>query len=233
MFDFDVGKLMVIGGVALIVIGPKDLPRVMRQVGNVVGKMRRMASEFQTQFMDAMREADVDSVTKDLKADLDKAADAVRIESGFDPLKDVQADLNKALADVPPPELAKIPLAVEAEANAAPPESLDAAMDAAQPPVEAANAFEDLTLEPPTPDLHAEEAAQPPSHPGSHAEEAAQPPSRPGPHAEEAAQPPSRSMVQNSEARPPFETRSTSAPQDEGSGSGGPTKSAQSTDLRA
>ena len=130
------------------------------------------------QVMDNLREADVDSVTKDLKADLDKAADAVRIESGFDPLKDVQADLNKALADVPPPELAKIPLAVEAAANAAPPESLDAAMDAAQPPVEAANAFEDLTLEPPTPDLHAEEAAQPPSHPGSHAEEAAQPPSR-------------------------------------------------------
>jgi sec-independent protein translocase protein TatB len=222
MFDFDVGKLMVIGGVALIVIGPKDLPRVMRQVGNVVGKMRRMASEFQTQFMDAMREADVDSVTKDLKADLDKAADAVRIESGFDPLKDVQADLNKVLEDVPPPELAKIPLAVEAEAPAAPPESLDAAMDAAQPTIEAANAFEDMTLEPPTP-----------SHPGPHAEEAAQPPSRPGPHAEEAAQPPSRSMVQSSEVLPPFETPPAAAPQDEGSGFGGPAKSAQSTDLRA
>jgi sec-independent protein translocase protein TatB len=208
MFDFDVGKLMVIGGVALIVIGPKDLPRVMRQVGNVVGKMRRMASEFQTQFMDAMREADVDSVTKDLKADLDKAADAVRIESGFDPLKDVQADLNKVLEDVPPPELAKIPLAVEAEAPAAPPESLDAAMDAAQSPIEAANAFEDMTLEPPTP-------------------------SRPGPHAEEAAQPPSRSMVQSSEVLPPFETPPAAAPQDEGSGFGGPAKSAQSTDLRA
>ncbi len=169
MLDFDVGKLVVIGVVALVVIGPKDLPRVMRQVGNVVGKMRRMASEFQTQFMDAMREADVENVTKGLKADLDKAADAVRVESGFDPLKDVQSDLNKVLEDVPPPELAKIPLAVEAEAPAAPPESLDPAMDAAQPPVEAAsplteppveaaNVFEDMTLEPPTPAAQVEAA---------------------------------------------------------------------------
>ena len=53
MFDFDIGKLMVVGIVALAVIPPKDLPRVMRTVGQVVGKMRRMAAEFQGQFMDA------------------------------------------------------------------------------------------------------------------------------------------------------------------------------------
>ena len=67
MLDFDVGKLVVIGVVALIVIGPKDLPRVLRQVGNAVGKMRRMAAEFQGQFMEAMREADVDNLKKEVE----------------------------------------------------------------------------------------------------------------------------------------------------------------------
>ena len=59
---------MVVAIVALAVIPPKDLPRVMRTVGQVVGKMRRMAAEFQGQFMDAMREADLDSVQKELEA---------------------------------------------------------------------------------------------------------------------------------------------------------------------
>src|SRR5271157_3124930 len=68
MFDFDIGKLMVVAIVALAVIPPKDLPRVMRTVGEVIGKMRRMAAEFQGQFMDAMREADLESVRKELDA---------------------------------------------------------------------------------------------------------------------------------------------------------------------
>ncbi len=52
MFDFDAGKLIVFGIVALAVIPPKDLPRVLRTVGKYVGQMRRMAAEFQGQFMD-------------------------------------------------------------------------------------------------------------------------------------------------------------------------------------
>ena len=74
MFDFDVGKLMVVAIVALAVIPPKDLPRVMRTVGQIVGKMRRMAAEFQGQFMDAMREADFDSVRRRSTAINDKAS---------------------------------------------------------------------------------------------------------------------------------------------------------------
>ena len=92
MFDFDVGKLIVIGIVALIVIGPKDLPRVLRQVGQAVGKMKRMASEFQGQFMDAMREADVDNLKKDMEK-------AVALD-GFDPLKDVRGQLDAVNSDV-------------------------------------------------------------------------------------------------------------------------------------
>ena len=66
MFDFDIGKLMVFAIVALAVIPPKDLPRVLRTVGKYVGQMRRMASEFQGQFMDAIKEADVESVKKEI-----------------------------------------------------------------------------------------------------------------------------------------------------------------------
>lgn len=152
MLDFDVGKLVVIGVVALIVIGPKDLPRVLRQVGNAVGKMRRMANEFQGQFMEAMREADVE----DLKKDLDKAADAIKLDSAFDPLKDAHNDLVKSIED----QSSAVEALASVDAPAAPPESLDPAMDAAQgaaepAPVEAAapepHAFEEATLEPPVP----------------------------------------------------------------------------------
>ena len=73
MLDFDSGKMLVVAIVALAVIPPKDLPRVMRTVGQVIGRMRRMAAEFQGQFMDAMREAEFDSVRKEL-AELNQKA---------------------------------------------------------------------------------------------------------------------------------------------------------------
>ncbi|MGD0633698.1 MAG: twin-arginine translocase subunit TatB [Beijerinckiaceae bacterium] len=91
MFDFDAGKLLIIGIVALVFIPSKDLPRVLRQIGQFTGKMRRMASEFQTQFMDAMREADM----ADLKREADKLAQAAEIDSSF-------PDIRKA-AEAPPP----------------------------------------------------------------------------------------------------------------------------------
>jgi sec-independent protein translocase protein TatB len=93
MFDFDFGKLMVVAIVALAVIPPKDLPRVMRTVGQVVGKMRRMAAEFQGQFMDAMREADLDGVRKELEALNEKA----KVETSFDPATMIRDDVMKAV----------------------------------------------------------------------------------------------------------------------------------------
>ena len=63
MFDIGWSELVVIGVVALIAIGPKELPGVLRMVGQWVGKARRMAAEFQGQFNEAMREyADPESV---------------------------------------------------------------------------------------------------------------------------------------------------------------------------
>jgi sec-independent protein translocase protein TatB len=68
MFEFDWGKLVVIGIVALIVIGPKELPAVLRTVGQWVTKIRRMASEFQGQFQDAMREAEMADLKKQVES---------------------------------------------------------------------------------------------------------------------------------------------------------------------
>lgn len=102
MFDFDAGKLLVIGVVALIVIGPKELPRVLRQVGQAVGKLRRMAGEFQTQFMDAMRDAELD----DLRKEAAKLAEATKLDVNFNPVDSLKNEIAGALDDkpkLPPP----------------------------------------------------------------------------------------------------------------------------------
>jgi sec-independent protein translocase protein TatB len=76
MFDIGWSELVVIAVVALIAIGPKELPGVLRMVGQWMGKARKMAAEFQGQFQEAMREAEM--------ADLKKSFDEVReAASGF------------------------------------------------------------------------------------------------------------------------------------------------------
>ena len=58
MIEFSWGHILVIALVALIVIGPKELPTVLRTTGQWMGKIRRMAVDFQGQFQEAMREAE-------------------------------------------------------------------------------------------------------------------------------------------------------------------------------
>ena len=64
MFDLGGGELLVIGIVALVVIGPKELPGLLRTIGQALGKLRRMAGVFQGQFNDAMKEADLSETQK-------------------------------------------------------------------------------------------------------------------------------------------------------------------------
>ena len=66
MLDMSWGEVMLIGGVALIVIGPKDLPKALRTVGQITSKLRRMAGEFQMQFNEAIREAELDEVRREV-----------------------------------------------------------------------------------------------------------------------------------------------------------------------
>jgi sec-independent protein translocase protein TatB len=93
MFDIGWGEFVVIGIVALIAIGPKELPGVLRTMGQWVTKIRRMAGEFQGQFQEAMREAEM----ADLKKDVDEMAAAARGFSNFDPLATVRKEMDGAM----------------------------------------------------------------------------------------------------------------------------------------
>src|SRR5262245_23007592 len=102
MFDVGWSELRVIGIVALIAIGPKELPGVLRSLGHWMGKIRRMASEFQDQFREAMREAEV----ADLKKQFDDAQNAaMNVGSGFEnPLDTARKEVEKALGEEPKTE---------------------------------------------------------------------------------------------------------------------------------
>ncbi len=67
MFDLTSSKLLILGVVALIVVGPKELPFLLRTIGKYVGMIRRQATEFRAQFDEAMREAELDGIKKDLE----------------------------------------------------------------------------------------------------------------------------------------------------------------------
>jgi len=68
MLDIGWSELLVVAIVAIVVVGPKDLPKLMRTVGFYAGKVRRMAADFQRQFNDAMAESEADEVRKNLEA---------------------------------------------------------------------------------------------------------------------------------------------------------------------
>ncbi|HEY5167242.1 MAG TPA: Sec-independent protein translocase protein TatB [Pseudolabrys sp.] len=112
MFDIGWGELVVIGIVALIAIGPKELPTVLRSLAQWMGKIRRMAAEFQGQFQEALREAEV----ADLKKHADDLRSSVTDFTNFDPMANTQKEMERAFM----PEAAKTgELGAEPSAEAA------------------------------------------------------------------------------------------------------------------
>jgi sec-independent protein translocase protein TatB len=93
MFDISWSEFLLIGIVALIVIGPKELPAVMRTLGQWTRKVRSMAAEFQNQFQEAMREAEM----ADLKKQVDDMAHDI---TDIDPLKSVREDIENVGSEV-------------------------------------------------------------------------------------------------------------------------------------
>jgi sec-independent protein translocase protein TatB len=150
MFDIGWGELVVIGIVALIAIGPKELPTVLRSLGQWMGKIKRMASEFQGQFQEALREAEM----ADLKKHADDLTSAVTDATRYDPLE----DLNKSMeTDYDKPHAAGGDVAeVEPSASSAEPAAEPAqavpAIDVAPPEPPPPVAEKDFTpVEPPPP----------------------------------------------------------------------------------
>ena len=89
MFDLGMGELLVIGIVALIVVGPKDLPVMFRTVGKFTGRMKAMAREFTNAMHDAADETGMREVSRDLKKMTSPKA------MGTDRLSDITKDIMK------------------------------------------------------------------------------------------------------------------------------------------
>src|SRR5271163_2050222 len=93
MFDIGWSEIAVIAVVALIAIGPKELPGVLRMVGQWMGKARKMAAEFQGQFQEAMREAEM----ADLKKSFDEVRDAASGLTGGNLMTSLEKNFGAAL----------------------------------------------------------------------------------------------------------------------------------------
>lgn len=107
MFDITSSKLLLLGIVALIVIGPKDLPILLRTIGKYVGIIRRQAAEFRSQFEEAVRESELDQLKKDVESMGAEAEKTIRdtsssVTSEFDAMKaEVENTTDTALLDKP------------------------------------------------------------------------------------------------------------------------------------
>ena len=94
MFDIGWSEFAVIAVVALIAIGPKELPGVLRMVGQWVAKARKMAGEFQGQFQEAMREAEM----ADLKKSFDEVKEAATGFASGNVMTSLEKDVSAALS---------------------------------------------------------------------------------------------------------------------------------------
>ena len=105
MFGIDSGELLVIAVVALVVIGPKDLPRVMRTLGNFIGQARGMARHFRSGLDTMMREAELEEMEKKWKADNDRIMREHPGEPAPAPAPAAgDSDWGKPVAEPTPPE---------------------------------------------------------------------------------------------------------------------------------
>jgi sec-independent protein translocase protein TatB len=149
MFDIGGGELIVIAVVALIAIGPKELPAVLRMVGQWMGKARKMAAEFQGQFQEAMREAEM----ADLKKSFDEVKEAATGFAGGNIMTSLQKDVGDALqiADIDKPADAQIASAI-GEPVATP---NDAAATASDAPATSSDALATSNDAPATPTMPA------------------------------------------------------------------------------
>lgn len=128
MFDFGMSELLVIGIVALIVIGPKDLPELFRSLGRFTAKMRGMAREFSRAMEAAADESGVKDVARDLKTatsaksmGLDAVRDAATKFEKWDPLKNAaKPTVTTPVAAAPASPAAALP-DLQPDPQAAPP----------------------------------------------------------------------------------------------------------------
>ena len=112
MLDVGWTEILVIAIVLIIVVGPKDLPQMLRTFGRMVAKMRSMAGDFRQQFDEALREADLDDVRKTI-GEAQKLNPLNTIRDAVNPLRqmgdELKADLQKSTSSVTTPTPAANP----------------------------------------------------------------------------------------------------------------------------
>jgi sec-independent protein translocase protein TatB len=92
MFDIAPSELLILAVVALVFIGPKDLPKVMRVVGRWVGKARGMASHFRAGLDEMMRQSELEELEKKWKAENERIMREHPLAAPFDALDASPAD---------------------------------------------------------------------------------------------------------------------------------------------
>jgi sec-independent protein translocase protein TatB len=99
MLEVGWSEILVIAIILIVVVGPKDLPAMMRTFGKMMGRVRTMANEFRGQFDEAMREAELDDVRKGL-SEVNKYNPASSLRDAMNPIRqlgqDIKSDLQKA-----------------------------------------------------------------------------------------------------------------------------------------
>ena len=138
MFDIGASELLVVGVVALVVIGPKELPGVLRTVGKTVGNIRKMAGEFQAQFSEAMREAEMEETRKKVAEIGDSVKTALETDAPAPTVATPpsEAEINAAtVTEISPPlpEPAQVSHETLAAELGAPPAAVQTAADESEP----------------------------------------------------------------------------------------------------
>lgn len=134
MFNLDWSELLIIAVIAVLVVGPKELPGMLRTIGRYVGKMRKVAGEFRAQFDQAMKEAELDGLqeaVRETKSALSTVNPVSELKKAVTEAETSVKDISKTIAEKPAAtQAATVNGAVTA---AVPPETV-------APPAEAAGA---------------------------------------------------------------------------------------------
>lgn len=102
MLDIGWPELMVVAIVLIVVVGPKDLPKMLRTFGKTTSKMRSMASDFRRQFDDALKEAELDEV-KSVMDSARKLDPTAEVRKQLNPLNKIGDDIKSGLSDATKP----------------------------------------------------------------------------------------------------------------------------------
>jgi sec-independent protein translocase protein TatB len=135
MFDLGWGELLVVGAVALVVLGPKELPNALRTITNLTKSARRLAGEFQSGINEIVREAELEDARKAAQS-ITKGSISKAIEKAVDPTGEMKSSVSSLEKDVK--QIKAEPISPVGPIPPAPSMAAPAAIAAPEPAKEAA-----------------------------------------------------------------------------------------------